>query len=310
MFDAVTWARNFRKASASGNGEVRREVCEGTAGAVRERTYSTRGARVTLDHTAFDALHAGTVFYPGTDDLVVDPARRGRHATVVSVHNADFLEIARAVSTPDRPAAVLNMASRRNPGGGVAHGAGAQEENLFRRSNICYSLFQFVDYAREYGVPRHPSTAYPIPHESGGIFSPGVTVFRSAESTGYAFLRHPYRVNVLTVPAINRPDLEERDGLLWLTEAMADGTRRKIRAILHIAAHHDQLDLVLSAFGCGAFKNPPHHVAALFRETLAEPEFAGIFRRVAFAIIDDHNAFHRGSPEGNYLPFERVLAGR
>jgi len=34
-----------------------------------------------------------------------------------------------------------------------------------------------------------------------------------------------------------------------------------------------------------------------------------LFRRVAFAIIDDHNAFHRGSPEGNYLPFERALAG-
>jgi len=90
---------------------------------------------------------------------------------------------------------------------------------------------------------------------------------------------------------------------------MAAGTRAKIRAILRIAAHHDQVDLVLSAFGCGAFRNPPHHIAMLFREILAEPELTGVFRRVAFAIIDDHNAVHPGSPEGNYLPFERALAG-
>ena len=42
---------------------------------------------------------------------------------------------------------------------------------------------------------------------------------------------------------------------------------------------------------------------------LAEAEFEGVFRRVAFAVIDDHNAFRHSSPEGNYLPFERVLAG-
>jgi hypothetical protein len=48
-------------------------------------------------------------------------------------------------------------------------------------------------------------------------------------------------------------------------------------------------------------------MAELFRRVLEEREFAGVFRRVAFAIIDDHNAFHRASPEGNYVPFERTL---
>ncbi len=90
---------------------------------------------------------------------------------------------------------------------------------------------------------------------------------------------------------------------------MARASRVKIRAILRIAAHHDQAELVLSAFGCGAFGNPPHHIAELFRDVLAEPEFAGVFRRIAFAVINDHNAFHSASPEGNYLPFERLLAG-
>ena len=101
----------------------------------------------------------------------------------------------------------------------------------------------------------------------------------------------------------------ERDRRLWLTEEMTRATLVKIRAIFRVAARHEQLDAVLSAFGCGAFRNPPHHVAELFRQVLAEPEFAGVFRRIAFAIIDDRNAFHRASPEGNYVPFEPVLAG-
>jgi uncharacterized protein (TIGR02452 family) len=99
----------------------------------------------------------------------------------------------------------------------------------------------------------------------------------------------------------------ESGGALWLTDSMADATRIKIRGILRISAYQGHSDLVLSAFGCGAFRNPPQHIARLFRETLDEGEFEGVFRHVVFAVIDDHNAGHRHNPEGNFLPFEREL---
>ena len=85
--------------------------------------------------------------------------------------------------------------------------------------------------------------------------------------------------------------------------------RKKIRAILRIATRHAHADLVLSAFGCGAFRNRPHHVARLFRETLGEDEFGGVFRQEVFAIFDDHNAGGRHSPDGNYAPFAREFDG-
>jgi len=312
VWNPVDWSKAFHAAAAAGDGEslrrLRRKVFASTVDAVRAQGYEVESERIDLDPDgSYEALHQDTVFYGETAGMAVPHELRNRFRTAVSVHNADFLEIARAIAAPSETPAVLNMASRRNPGGGVAEGAGAQEENLFRRSTALYSLYQFVDYGKDYGVPRNASTSYPIPRESGGIYSPGVTVFRSTEASGYAFLRQPCRVNVVTVPAINAPELLERDGRCWLTDEMARATAVKIRAILRIAAHHRQTALVLSAFGCGAFRNPPHHVAALFHDALNEPEFVGVFGRVAFAVIDDHNAFRAASPEGNYLPFERAF---
>lgn len=312
-WDAERWVARFREASQNRHREglraLRCEVFESTVRAVRERGYATQAGRVDLDAGGhYDALHAGTRFHARADELAIPEARLGSFRTQVTVRNADCLEVARQLGSEEAAPLVLNMASRRNPGGGVWHGAGAQEENLFRRSNLLHSLYQFVEYGAEHDVPPDPEgRRYPIPREAGGIYSPPARIFRSSERTGYAFLQEPYEAAFVTVPAIPEPDLEEREGRLWLTPAMAEATRRKIRAILRIGAHHGHADLVLSAFGCGAFRNPPHHMARLFRETLAEPGFEGVFRRVVFAVIDDHNAYRPESPEGNFQPFAREL---
>ena len=113
-------------------------------------------------------------------------------------------------------------------------------------------------------------------------------------------MAEPYRLSFVAVPAIAHPDLT-RDGLL--TDAMADLTRQKMRTIFRIAAHHDHDALVLGAFGCGAFRNPPRHIALLFKEVMQDPEFASRFRKIVFAILEDRNA-PRG---GNLQPFREVF---
>ena len=60
---------------------------------------------------------------------------------------------------------------------------------------------------------------------------------------------------------------------------------------------------ILSAFGCGAYGNPPQEVAALFAEALA----ATRLYEVTFAIRDDHNSGRAHNPEGNVLPFQEAL---
>jgi uncharacterized protein (TIGR02452 family) len=79
---------------------------------------------------------------------------------------------------------------------------------------------------------------------------------------------------------------------------------------LRIAGKYQHDCLVLSAFGCGAFRNTPAHVAALFREVFRETEFIRQFRLIVFAILDDHNSGREHNPEGNVLPFLDVFDGR
>ena len=118
--------------------------------------------------------------------------------------------------------------------------------------------------------------------DTGGIYSGRVTFFRTSSRQGDALVETPFECAVVSVAAINRPDLTP-DGRLvdWAVVA----TKRKIRSMLRIGLLHGHDAIVLGAWGCGAFRNPPEHMASLFHEVLREPEFAGKYRVVRFAVI-------------------------
>jgi len=59
----------------------------------------------------------------------------------------------------------------------------------------------------------------------------------------------------------------------------------RMRAVLHAARRIGIPNLILGAWGCGMFGNPPQAVARLFWAQLASPEFRGYFEHVVFAII-------------------------
>merc|ERR1711879_913973 len=93
------------------------------------------------------------------------------------------------------------------------------------------------------------------------------------------------------------------------TAAMPDGSPRphskewfetvelRIRAVLFAAKASGFPNLVLGAWGCGAFGNPSHVVARLFMLQLGSAEFRGSFENVVFAIIDPGG-------DGNLEPFQ------
>jgi len=233
-------------------------------------------------------LEAPTVFdgsHPAPEIV-----ERGQRAMHVEVWNEDCLYAAkRIIETEGARLLVLNMASFRNPGGGVDGGAGAQEEDLFRRSNYMMSLnpIRFE--------------AYPLHVSEGAIVSGNVTVFREGKDKGYQFMQHPFQVDFIAVAAQHLPD-----GTRSLTTQQRELLSHKVRVLLRAAYATGHTHLVLSALGCGAFHNPPAEVADIFANVFKEAEFAGNFEHIVFAIIDDHNA--RG--EGNYAPFKRAFQTR
>jgi uncharacterized protein (TIGR02452 family) len=190
---------------------------------------------------------------------------------------------------------MLNMASATTPGGGYRKGDGAQEENLCRRSNLSVSLDTLDDFNTT-TIPTYPLAKF------GGVYTSGVTVFRGLQEDGYPFLVEPYHVDVVSVAAFRHPPLSSPDRIAD-KEGHAAGMVKKIEAIFNIALQQGHDSIVLSAFGCGAFKCPSDHVARMFRAVIQQ--FAGCFSEIHFAIVDDHNSHGIG----NFRAFHQVLDG-
>ena len=115
------------------------------------------------------------------------------------------------------------------------------------------------------------------------------------------FLGQPFAFTMLSCAAVRNPRVST--DCRYVHGHQKELMRLKVRAIL-CAALEAQCDVaILSAFGCGAYGNPPQGVATLFAEEL---ETLPLFK-VVFAIKDDHNSGRAHSPEGDVAPFERAL---
>ncbi|WP_157558657.1 TIGR02452 family protein [Microscilla marina] len=308
-WDYKKWVAEFKQGSKSQIGfrVSRKKVFDHTVEVIKAGQYVANGKTIMLkDFTDLLHIWQDSKFYPDTHTLVL-PEITTPYITAYQVIQADCIEVGQTMQKLGFNPVVLNMANGNTPGGAVIRGAGAQEENLFRRSNLYTSLYQYADFAPQYGIHKHGKHRYPIPAQAGGIYSPDVLFFRSSEHSGYALLAQPFTLSIVTVPAIAHPKVESRNGRNWLTPPQIEFTKHKIRTILKMAALHQHDCLILSAFGCGAFKNPPHHMAQLFKEVLAETDFNERFKSVIFAIIDDHNAWKAHNPEGNLIPFQQVF---
>lgn len=233
-------------------------------------------------------------------DAIVKPPP-GEFSTNIQIINGDCLEVALWLKRIQKcNPACLNMASRSNPGGGYRNAAGAQEENLHRRT----SLFHCLD--DPYLLNPSKSWSYPLP-EFGGIYVKDAVVFRESEAKGYAFLEQPDTMSFVGVFAYSNPPLETNEkGELRIGKKIAQHTKKKIEAICCIALEQGHDSLVLSAFGCGAYGNPPKHMAQLFKEVL-NTTYKGAFKNIAFSIFDDHNTGQDHNPEGNLAAFEEVF---
>lgn len=203
-------------------------------------------------------------------DPASQPHRRGvTGGEPPVVEETDCLECALRLRESGLNPAVLSLADPHMPGGSVPLGTAAQEESIFRRTNLHLSL---------------SNTMYPLKPDEV-VYSPGITVFKDA--AGVPFDRPLERcLAVITCPGLREPDcrVDLRTGERRLRPPDVTRLRAKIRAVLQAASAHGHDSIVLGALGCGRGRCPPWHVAQVFHEVLAE--LGGAFRHVAFAIMD------------------------
>ena len=214
------------------------------------------------------------------------PAKASYANCALSVTAAGTLEAAAILAGKYAQVAVLNFASATNPGGGVTNGAAAQEEYLCRLSNLYPCLLKREIFNDFYQYHRSlKNTLY----SDRVIYSKGITVFKKHTeyrrnndrdiSEKVEYTDDWFRVDVITSPA---PNL--RHGAK-IDEAGLDKLfRKRIINFLEIAAANGAEALVLGAYGCGAFKNPPDVVSGAFKGVLLDRGYASHFTEIVFAI--------------------------
>jgi uncharacterized protein (TIGR02452 family) len=163
--------------------------------------------------------------------------------------------------------AILNFADALEPGGLVFYGATTQEEDICRCTNLYPCLTkdickeQYYDYNAKY-CEITDSAIY----TDALIYSKDVRILRDSHT--YAELTDAIYIDVITCPA---PACSVSESVLI----------QRIRGILRAACYNQVDDIILGAWGCGAFRQNPEVVGACFGEELRKVNY---FRRVIFAI--------------------------
>ncbi|MCR5182639.1 MAG: TIGR02452 family protein [Clostridia bacterium] len=188
----------------------------------------------------------------------------------------------------------LNFANAYNPGGGVERGARAQEEDLCRTSNLYNAITRRYFIENYYGWNRRNTGDLGTDNL---IYSPGVTVFKNDDYSLKA-REDWFRTDVITCAA---PHLHPEKTRPVPRGQLVEAFDSRIVNILEAAIENDADVLILGAFGCGAFNNPPALVSDCFRYVLLEKDYAKYFRSVIFAV-------KKGSwINRNYEVFSKVL---
>ena len=240
-------------------------------------------------------------------DFPVLPHRKGMPARVL-VSGRRSLEAAGQYR--GRKVCVLSFASATNPGGGVANGASAQEEAVCRCSALYACISDKETAGRFHGRHRQSLKNGQMTslYNDDCIYTPGVTVFKTDTGVPELMPREQwYDVDVITSAAPNlrsMPDSKNgrsgnRAANIKLDELQVLHKKRVCR-ILDIARRNHAEIMILGAFGCGAFGNPPEVVAQAMLDAVRE--YLCDFSVVEFAVYCPPHAAK------NYEVFRRILA--
>jgi uncharacterized protein (TIGR02452 family) len=207
--------------------------------------------------------------YLEAEEIELPEAPNRTCATIISKKRS--FEAAAEYAREGKKVCVLNFASATNPGGGVTRGSSAQEECLCRCSTLYPCLREDALWKKFY-LP-HRNARNPL-YNNDCIYTPGVYVCKSDISFPERIEKKDwYQVDVLTCAAPNLrrvpSNLVNPNAGDIVTDLEVDELQelhlQRVDRIFQVAAENGAEVLILGAFGCGAFCNPPEVVAKAFK---------------------------------------------
>lgn len=246
---------------------------------------------------------ANQKLYLEKDEITI-PANPKRNCKTLVSGKRSF-EAASRYAREGKKVCVLNFASATNPGGGVTRGSSAQEEGLCRCSTL-YPCLDTEDMWRRFYLPHRRAKA-PL-YNDDCIYTPGVVVFKS--DTVHPELmqeRDWYQVDVITCAAPNLRAIPSNLMNPYAGDTAADIEKERLyelhlhrmERIMKIAAANGAEALILGAFGCGAFCNPPEIVAEAWKTI--QSKYEGYFETIEYAV------FCSKQDTSNYDTFSKVF---
>ena len=223
-------------------------------------------------------------------DNVINKETRLSNARITLTRSS---ALAVAQKSIQKRTAILDFASATMPGGGVLIGSRGQEEDMCRYTTLYFNLNS--DFLRENYYEKNRRDACLI-RRSTCIYIPEVQIIKNPESPMTRFSEEQYLpIDVIVCAAPNLRKVSEmpsKDELLTYHEERA-------KNIFQCAERHHISNLILGAFGCGAFRNPPEIVAEAYRNVLSV--YGKSFDSIMFA-------FNCSSEnDKNFLAFNHVL---
>lgn len=237
-----------------------------------------------LSSYTVNACNGTRVYEPG---FIAPEEPKENTECQIQFFSATTLQAAEKYVENGERTAILNFANPIKPGGGVKSGATAQEEDICRASNLylCLSHENACSYYDAHMEEYTTSKKRLLSWSDRVIYTEGCTVIRRDVCDNHGKwaterLEKSYFVNVLTCAApmiYGSLSVEEENEY---KEIMPN----RIRNIFEVALDNDIETLILGAFGCGVFRNPPEYVAGEFKEIINQERYRKAFKRVVFAV--------------------------
>lgn len=245
------------------------QIAKETMRITREGKYSFDGREIELPEADYEEV---IVITPEDGQRFLEEdlsSYKSSEMCGIRVINADSYQAGREYDNP----LVMNFANAHNPGGGFRMGANAQEEALCR----CSTLYASINSKKASEMYKYNNTHMSRVESDYMLISPKVAVFRNEN---YELLEKTVMMGVVTVPAPNRYGA----ALLAGKELIKKTFLTRIRIMLAAAAKYDYKNIVLGAWGCGAFGNKPEDVAGYFRQVIIDEDYGRCFDEICFAI--------------------------